>query len=91
MKNNYWGLSESDCKELIQERELDCGKHQFFYNKIMDEWEVSFDGLYHHIFKSFEDLMSRENEIDFYEYDQFLSDKYQEETITNSKGKIRIY
>jgi len=35
--------------------------------------------------------LQRKNEVDLYEYNEELSDKYGEEMITNSQGQERIY
>ena len=94
MKNlieNYWGITQNEYKELIEEKELDLGKWYLYYNSKCNEWEATMHGLYTHTFKSLDDLMERKNELDVYEYDEKLSEEKGEEVITNSKGKIREY
>lgn len=87
----YWNMEKGDSDLLLEEGYLDHGKHVYYYNAKMDEWEVCMHGLYHHIFKSFKDMMANENEIDFYEYNAELTEEQGEEVITNSKGHPRQY
>ena len=90
-QKNYWQMDKSDSDLLLEEGYLDHGKYVYYYNAKMDEWEVCMHGLYHHIFKSFKDMMANENEIDFYEYNAELTEEQGEEVITNSKGHPRQY
>ena len=90
-QKNYWQMDKSDSDLLLKEGYLNHGKHVYYYNAKMDEWEVCMHGLYHHIFKSFKDMMANENEIDFYEYNAELTEEQGEEVITNSKGHPRQY
>ena len=90
-QKNYWQMDKSDSDLLLKEGYLNHGKHVYYYNAKMDEWEVCMHGLYHHIFKSFKDMMANENEIDFYEYNEELTEEQGEEVITNSKGQEREY
>jgi len=89
--NNYWGITQNEYKELIEEKQLDLGKWYLYYNSKCKEWEATMNGCYTHTFKSLKDLMTRQNELDVYEYNKKLSEIEGEEIITNSKGKIRIY
>ena len=91
MNNNFWEIDKSSIDELVEEGQLDLGKWFLFYNSNMEEWEATMNGIYTHVFKTLDDLLQRENEVDLYEYNEELSDKYGEEMITNSRGQERIY
>lgn len=91
MNNNFWEIDKSSIDELVEEGQLDLGKWFLFYNSKMKEWEATMNGIYTHVFKTLNDLLQRENEVDLYEYNEELSDKYGEEMITNSRGQERKY
>jgi hypothetical protein len=91
MENNFWEIDKSSVTELVEEGQLDLGKWFLFYNSAMKEWEATMSGIYTHVFKTLDDLLQRKNEVDLYEYNEELSDKYGEEMITNSQGHERIY
>ena len=90
-ESNFWGIEKSSIDKLVEEGELDLGKWYLYYNDAMKEWEATMDGQYTHVFKSLNDLLQRNNEIDFYVYDEELSRTYGEEILTNYKNEKRIY
>jgi len=59
--------------------------------KIGDEYEATRDGLYMEVFANLEDMLNRVNQVDYYEYDEKLSEEYGEEQFVNDKGQIREY
>jgi hypothetical protein len=90
-ESNFWGIKKSSIDKLVEEGELDLGKWYLYYNDAMKEWEATMDGQYTHVFKSLNDLLQRNNEIDFYVYDEELSRTYGEEILTNYNNEKRIY
>lgn len=91
INNNFWEIDKSSVDELVEEGQLDLGKWFLFYNSTTKDWEATMNGIYTHVFKTLDDLLQRENEVDLYVYNEELSDKYGEEMITNSEGQERIY
>lgn len=89
-KSNVWGLSEEDIKTIEEEGSFDSGGHWVFSN-VDGSYEAVYDGNYMHVFGSLEDLMARENEVDYYDYSPELSEERGEETFVNAEGKIREY
>lgn len=68
---------------------LDHGKWYFYYDAENDLYEATMNGIYMHLFKTKEDMLNRENEYDFYEYDHALSVEIDKQVYTNKDGKIR--
>lgn len=89
--DNHWGLSAEDIKTIETSEDLfDTGRHWTFM-KVGDQYEATYDGLYMHVFSNIKDFLARENEVDYYEYCEVLSDERGQETFVNSEGKIREY
>ena len=90
-EKNVWGLEAEDIRMIEEEGNYDSGGHWNF-SKINDkDYEAVYDGLYMHVFGSLSDLMARENEIHFYEYDEEASEENVQETFTDKDGNERDY
>lgn len=91
-ESNVWGLEADDIRKIEEETEYDSPGHWKF-NKVNNgkEYEAVYDGLYMHVFGSLEDLMARQNEIAYYEYDEAASDENEQETFVDSNGNEREY
>lgn len=93
-KTNFWGLEAADIQAIEEDGNFDSGGHWNF-SKVsgapVGEYEAVYDGNYMHVFGSLEDLMARENEVKYYEYDSEKSDENDEETFVDSEGNEREY
>ena len=86
---NFFDLTPEQVNDFNDETTFHYNSHWVLYKVNDTEYEAIYDGLYMHIFGSLEDLLSRQNEIDYFEYSAKLSEERQEETFVNSKGQTR--
>ena len=89
-KLNVFDLFPEDIRTIEEEGSFESG--HWVLSKINDnEYEAVRDGLYMEVFKNLKDLITRENKIADYEYDEAKSEENGEETFVDSKGKERLY
>lgn len=88
-KTNVWGLYSEDIRTIEEEGSFE--SNHWVFSKVGNEYEAVYDGLYMHVFGSLEDLMARENEVNYYEYDSDKSEENGEETFVDSHGNEREY
>ena len=88
-KTNVWDLYSEDIRTIEEEGSFEA--NHWVFSKVGNEYEAVYDGLYMHVFGSLEDLMARQKEIAFYEYDADKSEENGEETFVDSNGNEREY
>lgn len=88
-KTNVWGLYSEDIRTIEEEGSFEA--NHWVFSKVGNEYEAVYDGLYMHVFGSLEDLMARQNEIGYYEYNSDKSEENGEETFVDANGNEREY
>lgn len=88
-KTNVWGLYSEDIRTIEEEGSFE--SNHWVFSKVGNEYEAVYDGLYMHVFGSLEDLVTRKNEIGYYEYNSDKSEENGEETFVDANGNEREY
>ena len=88
-ETNEYGLDEKDLETLFNSGNVEINHWVFF--KVGNEWETIYDGLYMEVFSTFEDMLNRENQKAYYEYNEVMTETLGEETFTDENGNVREY
>lgn len=89
-KKREFELTSSDIIALENGESIDYTGHWVLV-KVGKEYEATYDGLYMHVFGSLTDLIYRENEIGYFEYNSDMSEDRGEETFCDADGNPRSY
>ena len=88
--DRFFDVTEEDIENLKSGNEqVELG--HWVLLKTGNQYEATRDGLYMEVFANLEDLLNRENQVDYYGYNEELSEEDGEEVFTNEKGEVRKY
>lgn len=89
-KKREFELTPIDMLSIEGGESVDYGGHWTLV-KVGKEYEATYDGKYMHVFGSLTDLIYRENEIGYFEYNADMTEDRGEETFCDTDGNPRTY